>query len=212
MSPDGEIQRPPNVTGATLLVRRRRTLLDAVRTKPDLGQLATNPLMCGLICALHRDRRGYLPHGRQELYDAALSMLLARRDEERDMITPGDGVRLTELPQIQLLQRLAYWLIRNNQSELDRERAVRIVADVLPPCRPPRRRATRSGSSAICCCAAACSANRRRGRSSSCTAPLQDYLGAGRRGGRRLRAAGAQRGGHRVVGRDPHGGSARPAP
>jgi hypothetical protein len=107
-----------------------RSLLDAVRTKPDLGRLATNPLMCGLICALHRDRRGYLPHGRKELYDAALSMLLARRDEERDMF--GAGIHLTELPQIQLLQRLAYWLIRNNQSEMDRERAVRIVADVLP--------------------------------------------------------------------------------
>ncbi|MDT9697256.1 NACHT domain-containing protein [Streptomyces sp. P17] len=116
----------------------RRSLLDAVRTKPDLGRLATNPLMCGLICALHRDRRGYLPHGRKELYDAALSMLLARRDEERDMFPQGDpggasgGVFLTELPQIQLLQRLAYWLIRNNQSELDRDRAERIIADVLP--------------------------------------------------------------------------------
>nr|WSY57829.1 NACHT domain-containing protein [Streptomyces sp. NBC_00886] len=113
-----------------------RTLLDAVQTKPDLGRLATNPLMCGLICALHRDRRGYLPNGRQELYDAALSMLLSRRDEERDMYTRGglddDGVHLSELPQIQLLQRLAYWLIRNNQSEMDRARAERIIADILP--------------------------------------------------------------------------------
>ncbi|GAA3843528.1 NACHT domain-containing protein [Streptomyces phyllanthi] len=112
-----------------------RSLLDAVQTKPDLGRLATNPLMCGLICALHRDRRGYLPHGRQELYDAALSMLLSRRDEERDMFAQGDrahGIRLTELPQIQLLQRLAYWLIRNQQSEMDRERAERIIADALP--------------------------------------------------------------------------------
>lgn len=112
-----------------------RSLLDAVQTKPDLGRLATNPLMCGLICALHRDRRGYLPHGRQELYDAALSMLLSRRDEERDMFSQGhdqDGIHLTELPQVQLLQRLAYWLIRNNQSEMDRDRAERIVADVLP--------------------------------------------------------------------------------
>ncbi|MBD0838952.1 NACHT domain-containing protein [Streptomyces sp. TRM68416] len=112
----------------------RRSLLDAVRGKPDLGRLATNPLMCGLICALHRDRRGYLPHGRKELYDAALSMLLVRRDEERDMFPQGEsgGVFLTELPQIQLLQRLAYWLIRNNQSELDHDRAERIVADALP--------------------------------------------------------------------------------
>ncbi|PBC97151.1 NACHT domain-containing protein [Streptomyces sp. Ag82_O1-15] len=110
------------------------SLLTAVGTKPDLGRLATNPLMCGLICALHRDRRGYLPHGRQELYDAALSMLLSRRDEERDMFAPErtGGIHLTELPQVQLLQRLAYWLIRNNQSEMDRDRAERIVADVLP--------------------------------------------------------------------------------
>jgi hypothetical protein len=110
------------------------SLLEAVRTKPDLGQLATNPLMCGLVCALHRDRRGYLPHGRQELYDAALSMLLARRDQERDMLPrdPRDGIQLTELPQIQLLQRLAYWLIRNNRLEMDRERAERIIADALP--------------------------------------------------------------------------------
>lgn len=28
--------------------------------------------MCGLICALHRDRSGYRPTGRKELYDAAL--------------------------------------------------------------------------------------------------------------------------------------------
>lgn len=46
-------------------------LLDSLRTKRDLARLATNPLMCGLICALHRERRGYLPTGRKELYDAA---------------------------------------------------------------------------------------------------------------------------------------------
>ncbi|MFD1661483.1 NACHT domain-containing protein [Streptomyces caeni] len=109
-----------------------RSLLDAVATKPDLGRLATNPLMCGLICALHRDRRGYLPQERQGLYEAALSMLLSRRDRERDMYEPQDGIHLTEPPQIQLLQRLAYWLIRNYLSEMDRERAERIIADALP--------------------------------------------------------------------------------
>ncbi|WP_406415193.1 NACHT domain-containing protein [Streptomyces sp. NBC_00873] len=103
-------------------------LRDAVRTKPDLGRFATNPLMCGLICALHRDRRGYLPHGRKELYDSALSLLLVRRDRERDMATP----ELSEEPQLQLLQRLAYWLIRNGRTEMDRSRAESIIAEVLP--------------------------------------------------------------------------------
>ncbi|WP_086720455.1 NACHT domain-containing protein, partial [Streptomyces angustmyceticus] len=108
-----------------------QSLLAAVHTTQDLARLATNPLMCGLICALHRDRRGYLPTGRKELYDAALGMLLSRRDRERGMAAPT-GIELSDEPQIQLLQRLAYWLIRNGRNELDRERAERIVGEALP--------------------------------------------------------------------------------
>ncbi|MEU1078492.1 MULTISPECIES: NACHT domain-containing protein [unclassified Streptomyces] len=103
-------------------------LLQAVRTKPDLARLATNPLMCGLICALHRDRRGFLPYGRKDLYDAALSMLLIRRDRERDMRMP----ERRQEPQVQLLQQLAYWLIRNGRTEMDRARAETVIADLLP--------------------------------------------------------------------------------
>ncbi|MCZ4101123.1 NACHT domain-containing protein [Streptomyces sp. So13.3] len=105
----------------------QRSLLDAVRTQQDLARLATNPLMCGLICALHRDRRGYLPHSRKQLYDAAMSMLLGRRDLERDI-----DVRLTEEPQIQLLQKLAYWMIRNGQVEMDQTDAEELIAAALP--------------------------------------------------------------------------------
>ncbi|MFD9406298.1 NACHT domain-containing protein [Streptomyces sp. NPDC059989] len=106
----------------------KQQLLDAVRTKPDLARLATNPLLCGLICALHRERRGYLPSGRKELYAAALSMLLHRRDHERGLRLP----ELAEEPQLQLLQRLAYWLIRNGRGEMERERAEALIADALP--------------------------------------------------------------------------------
>ncbi|WP_229697458.1 NACHT domain-containing protein [Streptomyces lasiicapitis] len=113
---------------AAALASYETQLLEAVGTKPDLGRLATNPLMCGLICALHRDRRGFLPLGRKDLYTAALSMLLIRRDRERHMDVP----ELREEPQLQLLQRLAYWLIRNGRTEMDRSRARTIIADALP--------------------------------------------------------------------------------
>ncbi|MEO3753351.1 NACHT domain-containing protein [Streptomyces sp. B6B3] len=108
-------------------------LLDAIRTKPDLGRLATNPLMCGLICALHRERRGYLPRGRKALYDAALLMLLERRDRERG-VDPGD-LELDAEAQTLLLQKLAYWLIRNGRAELDQEVAHDLLARVLPSMR-----------------------------------------------------------------------------
>lgn len=100
-----------------------RALLDAVRTHGDLARLAVTPLMCGLLCALHRERRGFLPHSRKELYEAALAMLLERRDRER-AVTAGAGLRLSKDSQIQLLQKLAHWMIRNDRSEMDRSDAV----------------------------------------------------------------------------------------
>ncbi|OEJ21754.1 DNA-binding protein [Streptomyces agglomeratus] len=102
-----------------------------VRAQRDLSQLSSTPLMCALICALHRDRRGHLPHSRMELYEAALSMLLVRRDLERSIDVP-EGIQLTEHQSIQLLQRLAYWLIRNRQSEMDRSTARALIGDALP--------------------------------------------------------------------------------
>ncbi len=110
------------------LASYERQLLDAVRTKPDLGRLATNPLMCGLICALHRDRHGFLPIGRKELYQAALGMLLTRRDRERGVTGP----ELREEPQLQILQRLAYWLIKDGRTEMTRDRALTEIGKALP--------------------------------------------------------------------------------
>ncbi|MEV0172561.1 NACHT domain-containing protein [Streptomyces sp. NPDC050803] len=106
-------------------------LLDALRTKRDLARLATNPLMCGLICALHRERRGYLPISRQELYDAALSMLLARRDRERGMGAP-DGIDLSQAARSELLRRIAYALILSGRTEMEQEAAQAVVERALP--------------------------------------------------------------------------------
>ncbi|MFJ5281913.1 NACHT domain-containing protein [Streptomyces parvulus] len=103
-------------------------LLDSLTTKRDLARLATNPLMCGLICALHRERRGYLPTGRKELYDAALTMLLARRDRERGM----EAVELGEEAQLELLQRLAYALVLSGRTEMETATAEGIVERALP--------------------------------------------------------------------------------
>ncbi|WP_338146128.1 NACHT domain-containing protein [Streptomyces scabichelini] len=107
------------------------SLLHAVRTTSELNRLATNPLMCGMLCALHRDRRGFLPQDRKSLYEAALTMLLERRDRERELGHP-DGVRIPYATQVQLLQKLAWWLIRNSRSEMDRSDALHIIKQAMP--------------------------------------------------------------------------------
>ncbi|OEJ28809.1 hypothetical protein BGM19_01905 [Streptomyces agglomeratus] len=111
--------------------RCRDALLTTLRQKHDLYRLATIPLMCALICALHRDRLTHLPDRRMELYAAALTMLLVRRDKEREIPVP-DGLVPTEEAQVQLLQRIAYWLIRNGRSEAAQTTAVRIIREKLP--------------------------------------------------------------------------------
>ncbi|MET9765980.1 NACHT domain-containing protein [Streptomyces sp. NPDC006415] len=112
------------------LDRYENALRRAVGTRRDLGLLATNPLMCALLCALNRDRRMQLPRARKELYDAALDMLLVRRDTEREIVGV-EGVDLTREEQTALLQRLAYWLIRNGLVEARQEEAVGLLADWL---------------------------------------------------------------------------------
>ncbi|MER5932219.1 NACHT domain-containing protein [Streptomyces sp. NPDC002054] len=107
-----------------------QVLVRAVGARRDLDRLATNPLMCALLCALNRDRRMQLPRARKELYDAALDMLLVRRDTERE-ISGVEGVCLTRDEQTLLLQRLAYWLIRNGQVEADRDEAVDMIREWL---------------------------------------------------------------------------------
>jgi hypothetical protein len=129
-SPGG---RPDQRTAAL-----RDAVTSAVAAKPDLGRLATNPLMCALVCALNRDRRGFLPEDRMELYAAALEMLLVRRDRERSIAPVRSGLELSLDQQTLLLQRLAYWLIVNGEAEMSADRARRIIADQLPGLRGVR--------------------------------------------------------------------------
>lgn len=103
-------------------------LLASLDTHRHLRQLAGFPLLCALLCALHRDRRADLPGNRMELYDVALRMLLERRDAER-RIVPHLSLSRTE--KSLLLQDLAYWLIRNEWSDAAREAVVDRLAGRL---------------------------------------------------------------------------------
>ncbi|MFC8078741.1 NACHT domain-containing protein [Streptomyces sp. NPDC057307] len=113
------------------LDRYEEQLLSALPRKQDLSRLATNPLMCAMICALHRDRRGFLPNSRMKLYGAALTMLLVRRDQERAIAAP-EGLVLSEEAQQKILQEIAYWMIRNEIAEAEQRDVVGLISRLLP--------------------------------------------------------------------------------
>ena len=103
-----------------------RDLALQFRHNPALADLARTPLLCAVICALHRLREGFLPETRWALYESALAMLLGTRDKRRRIDAP-DGIRMSVEDHQQLLQRIAVWLVRGGQTELTRTQALRQV-------------------------------------------------------------------------------------
>jgi hypothetical protein len=88
-----------------------------IRGSRALRNLATNPLLCALICAMNRTRKRQLPNDRIELYEACCQMLLERRDKERSL-SMVDYPDLTYRQKRVLLEDLAYWMICNTWSEI----------------------------------------------------------------------------------------------
>ncbi|MDG4788946.1 NACHT domain-containing protein [Micromonospora sp. WMMD1102] len=104
------------------LPRYQRRLLARLDANHHLRGLATNPLMCAMLCALNLDRRDDLPHDRINLYRAALEMLLERRDTARN-VPAYQRVGLGARDAMLLLQDLAWRLTLANHSELDTTQA-----------------------------------------------------------------------------------------
>lgn len=104
------------------LVHLETNLKTVVQRNRPIRNLATSPLLCAMICALHRDMRQQLPSDRIELYEACTRMLLERRDLER-------GVYLSSYPKLSyrqkraILEDFAYWLLQNGWSGIGVARA-----------------------------------------------------------------------------------------
>jgi hypothetical protein len=102
-------------------------LIKSIREERQLRRLASNPLLCALLCTLNRDRHSQLPRDRMELYRAALDLLLLRRDRERKINYP-EPAHLGDSQKKSILGGFAHWLIRNGLTDASREQAIKQVA------------------------------------------------------------------------------------
>ncbi|WP_018657658.1 NACHT domain-containing protein [Actinomadura flavalba] len=110
--------------------RLAASLRDALVARRDLARLATNPLLCAMLCALNRNNNAYLPHGRTALYEDALTMLLERRDRERRM--EAAPIHLSRSQAQLFLAALAEWMMLNGQRVMDRKTALDRIGDLTP--------------------------------------------------------------------------------
>lgn len=99
--------------------RRPGNLKRLLHGRGSLRKLATTPLLCAMICALHRERGDRLPSERITLYKECCEMLLSLREGVRG-IKPGEDYPDLNDPQKQtLIQSFAYWLMSNGWSDVE---------------------------------------------------------------------------------------------
>jgi hypothetical protein len=108
------------------------TLKRLLRRRPQLRRLATNPLLCAMLCALHRERRSELPAERIKLYDECVEMLLERRDIGRKIAHDPRYPPMTYAQKLALIQSFAYWMMQNEYSDVEAAEADAHFTEHLP--------------------------------------------------------------------------------
>lgn len=107
---------------AAQLPELARALKEQIANNPQIARLGTNPLLCGMICALHRDRHTKLPQSLSELCEALCQMLLHRREDESRLDLsefPEPYRKLTYEQKRHLVQQLAHHMVLNEESAVD---------------------------------------------------------------------------------------------
>ena len=100
-------------------------LIQRVRNTPSLSALALNPLLLTMIATVHRYRSS-LPERRVELYAEIADVFLGKRQLAR-----GLQISLTPAQKQNVLQPLAYHMMKNKQREILLDDALKIIEEPL---------------------------------------------------------------------------------
>ncbi|MBI4616413.1 MAG: NACHT domain-containing protein, partial [Planctomycetes bacterium] len=121
-------------------------LIENLAENPALGPLATNPLLCAMICALHRERHRKLPEDEKDLVEALCHMLLHRRERESGLDASRFPESYRELNYRQkraLVQEIACNMVETGVSAVHTDVATAWIAEALA--RFPGRSAQEAG-------------------------------------------------------------------
>lgn len=98
-------------------------LKEEIENTRSIRNLATNPLLCAMLCTLNRERGEHLPSDRIKLYEVCCEMLIEGRDRDRRIsLIDYPAAVLTYREKLVLLQDLAYWMIKNGWTEVESRR------------------------------------------------------------------------------------------
>ncbi len=99
----------------------REKLLDAVVNIEGIRNLATNPLLCAVICTINLDRNCNVPRDRAEIYQASIDLLLNRRDTERNIASKVYS-EIAAPKRRKIFQEIARWMAINERYVIDKNK------------------------------------------------------------------------------------------
>ncbi|MBN1452411.1 MAG: NACHT domain-containing protein [Anaerolineales bacterium] len=114
-------------------------LKSTIHKNNNVRSLASTPLLCAMICALHRDKNRQLPSNRLDLYEACTKMLVEERETARE-IKIARYPDFTYKEKIILISDLAYYLLNNGWSEIPVARAKDRISRSLLTLRSKRKK------------------------------------------------------------------------
>jgi hypothetical protein len=129
-----QLRRDRRKTDEDELPALAESLIRQLRDNPPVARLATNPLLCGMVCALHRQRQQQLPETQVELCEDLCKMLLHQREKESRLDTQllsPTYARLSYPQKRALVQELAHYMVRNGQSSVPVVQADVCLAEAL---------------------------------------------------------------------------------
>jgi hypothetical protein len=121
---------------------KRRRLLTELEFNWSLALLASNPLLCALLCALNRVYTQSLPENLRDLCDSACRMLLWDREQlagATKHAAPPAYAALNYQMRLLVARNLAYVIAKESGSALSRSSAVEEVATALHGAADPDR-------------------------------------------------------------------------
>lgn len=100
----------------------------------DVARLTTNPLLCAMICALHRMGWAHLPETRSQLCEGLCKLMIHEKDRLSGLDLSGfpDSYRKLRYEHKKVMARkIAHYMVRNGESSITKQQAESEVADAL---------------------------------------------------------------------------------
>lgn len=109
-----------------------KKLVSKLDHNPDLTNIMESPLLCAVVCHVHRTHLDDLESSKFELYEKCVNLLVKGRDSAKELEFGTEYPKLRPAQRLAILQKIALWSVKQKQglNEFGRTAALRITRSI----------------------------------------------------------------------------------